>query len=65
MPDLYRGKVTLEAAEAEHLMGDLDFRDAASQDIRGAVRHLKSKARQTGVIGFCMGGVLSILAKNL
>jgi carboxymethylenebutenolidase len=62
VPDLYRGKVTLEAAEAEHLMGDLDFRDAATQDIRGAVQHLKSNTRKTGVIGFCMGGVLSILA---
>jgi carboxymethylenebutenolidase len=62
VPDLYRGKVTLEAAEAEHLMGDLDFRDAATQDIRGAVQYLKSNTRKTGVIGFCMGGVLSILA---
>jgi carboxymethylenebutenolidase len=62
VPDLYRGKVTLEAAEAEHLMGDLDFGDAATQDIRGAVQYLKSNTRKTGVIGFCMGGVLSILA---
>jgi len=62
VPDLYRGKVTLEAAEAEHFMGDLDFKDAATQDIRGAVQYLKSKTRKTGVIGFCMGGVLSILA---
>jgi len=62
VPDLYRGKVTLEAAEAEHLMGDLDFSDAATQDIRGAVQYLKSNTRKTGVIGFCMGGVLSILA---
>jgi carboxymethylenebutenolidase len=62
VPDLYRGKVTLEAAEAEHLMAGLDFRNAATQDIRGAVQHLKSNTRKTGVIGFCMGGVLSILA---
>lgn len=62
VPDLYRGKVTLEAAEAEHLMGDLDFKDAATQDIRGAVQYLKSNTQKTGVIGFCMGGVLSILA---
>jgi carboxymethylenebutenolidase len=62
VPDLYRGKVTLEAAEAEHFMGDLDFRDAATQDIRGAVQYLKSNSRKTGVIGFCMGGVLSIMA---
>ncbi|MEJ2163991.1 MAG: dienelactone hydrolase family protein [Desulfobacterales bacterium] len=62
VPDLYRGKVTLEAAEAEHLMEGLDFRDAAAQDIRGAVQYLKSKTSKAGVIGFCMGGVLSILA---
>lgn len=62
VPDLYRGKVTLEAAEAEHFMGDLDFGDAAAQDIRGAVQYLKSKTSKTGVIGFCMGGVLAILA---
>jgi carboxymethylenebutenolidase len=62
VPDLYRGKVTLEASEAEHLMAGLDFRNAATQDIRGAVQHLKSNTRKTGVIGFCMGGVLSILA---
>jgi carboxymethylenebutenolidase len=62
VPDLYRGKVTLEAAEAAHFMGDLDFNDAATQDIRGAVQYLKSDTRKTGVVGFCMGGVLSVLA---
>jgi len=62
VPDLYRGKVTLDAAEAAHFMGGLDFRDAATQDIRGAVQYLKSEARKIGVIGFCMGGVLSVLA---
>jgi carboxymethylenebutenolidase len=62
VPDLYRGKVTLEAAEAEHFMGDLNFKDAATQDIRGAVQYLKSETPKTGVIGFCMGGVLSVLA---
>jgi len=30
VPDLYRGKVTLEAAEAEHLMSNLDFGAAAT-----------------------------------
>ena len=28
VPDLYRGKLALEAKEAEHLMGDLNFGDA-------------------------------------
>ena len=62
VPDLYRGKVTLEAAEAEHLMRNLDFGDAATQDIRGAVQYLKGTSPKVAVIGFCMGGVLSILA---
>jgi carboxymethylenebutenolidase len=62
VPDLYRGRVTLDAAEAEHLMNDLDFGDAATQDIRGAVCHLKSEGAKVGVVGFCMGGVLAILA---
>ncbi len=61
IPDLYRGTVTLEAAEAEHLMGALDFGDAATQDIRGAVAHLKGQSDRVGVIGFCMGGALSVL----
>lgn len=62
VPDLYRGKLTLDVAEAEHLMSRLDFGDAATQDIRGALQHLKSGGSKAGVIGFCMGGVLSILA---
>jgi carboxymethylenebutenolidase len=62
VPDLYRGAVTLEAAEAAHLMGGLDFKDAASQDVRAAVRHLKQSSERVAVIGFCLGGALSILA---
>src|SRR5438874_10454871 len=41
VPDLYRGKVALEANEAKHLMEGLNFGDAAGQDIRGAVQYLK------------------------
>ena len=37
VPDLYRGQSTVEAEEAHHLMSGLDFGDAASQDVRGAV----------------------------
>src|SRR5262247_1082372 len=42
VPDLYRGKVGVDAEEAEHLMNQLDFVDAASHDVRGAVMHLKN-----------------------
>jgi carboxymethylenebutenolidase len=63
VPDLYRGKVALAANEAEHLMKDLDFGDAAGQDVRGALQHLKGTgSRKAGVTGFCMGGALTLLA---
>jgi carboxymethylenebutenolidase len=62
VPDLYRGKSTVEAQEAEHLMTGLDFGDAAAQDIRGAVQYLKSRATKVGVTGFCMGGALTLLS---
>ncbi|MGH8741239.1 MAG: dienelactone hydrolase family protein [Burkholderiales bacterium] len=62
VPDLYRGKVTLDAKEAEHLLGGLNFGDAAGQDVRGAVQHLKASSAKVGVTGFCMGGALTLLA---
>jgi carboxymethylenebutenolidase len=62
VPDLFRGKSTVEAAEAEHLMKGLNFADAASQDIRGAVQFLKARGGKVGVSGFCMGGALALLA---
>jgi carboxymethylenebutenolidase len=63
VPDLYRGKVALEANEAEHLSANLNFGDAAGQDIRGAVQHLKqSGSAKVGVTGFCMGGALTLLS---
>jgi carboxymethylenebutenolidase len=62
VPDLYRGKKTVEEEEAHHLMDGLDFGDAVGQDIRGAVQYLKQTTAQVGVTGFCMGGALTMLA---
>ena len=63
VPDLYRGQVGLDAKEAEHLMTGLNFGDAAGQDVRGAVQHLKSTGSGTvGVTGYCMGGALTLLS---
>ena len=62
VPDLYRGKVALEANEAKHLMEGLNFGDAAGQDIRGAVQYLKKDSPKVGVTGFCMGGALTVLS---
>ncbi len=61
VPDLYRGKATVEAEEAHHLMTGLNFAEVASQDIRGAVRFLKTRSDKVGVTGFCMGGALTLL----
>jgi carboxymethylenebutenolidase len=62
VPDLYRGKVALEANEAKHLMEGLNFGEAAGQDIRGAVQYLKKDSKKVGVTGFCMGGALTVLS---
>ncbi len=68
VPDLYRGKSTVEAEEAHHLMTDLNFGDAASQDVRGAVSYLKGLklgSGKVGVTGYCMGGALTVLASTM
>ncbi len=63
VPDLYRGKQAVDAKEANHLMTGLNFGDAASQDIRGAVQYLKKTgSAKAGVTGFCMGGALTVLS---
>jgi carboxymethylenebutenolidase len=62
VPDLYRGKIGVDAKEAEHLMSGLSFADAATQDVRGAVQYLKRTSNKVGVTGYCMGGALTLLA---
>ncbi|MCF8198726.1 MAG: dienelactone hydrolase family protein [Sulfuritalea sp.] len=62
-PDLFQGRVTQEPDEASHLMNGLDFPGATHQDIRGAVEHLAGLSNgKVAVMGFCMGGALSIAA---
>jgi carboxymethylenebutenolidase len=62
VPDLYRGKLAKAAEEASHMMSGLNFPDAAGDDIRGAVQHLKQSSKKVAVGGFCMGGALTLLA---
>jgi carboxymethylenebutenolidase len=63
IPDLYRGRVAAVGDEANHLMEGLDFGDAATQDGRGAAQYLKATgSSKVGVIGFCMGGALTLLS---
>lgn len=65
VPDLYRGKKTVEAEEAQHLMSGLNFAEAASQDVRGALQYLKARGGKVGVTGYCMGGALTLLASTM
>jgi carboxymethylenebutenolidase len=61
-PDLYKGRLATEPDEANHLMTGLDFADATHQDLRGAARHLQAQSGKVAVMGYCMGGALTIAA---
>ena len=61
-PDLYKGRLTAVPDEANHLMSGLDFADATNQDLRGAATRLKGNSSKVSVMGFCMGGALTIAA---
>src|SRR5262252_3719640 len=69
-PDLYHGQVAghTEMDKASHLMQSMPA-DRAGRDMSGAVDFLASHPSVTskgiGVVGFCMGGMLSfIIAAN-
>ena len=61
-PDLYKGRLTTQPDEANHLMTGLNFPDATHQDLRGAAQQLKRESGKVAVMGFCMGGALTIAA---
>jgi len=61
-PDLYKGRLTTQPDEANHLMTGLDFADATHQDLRGAAQHLQAQSGRVAVMGYCMGGALTIAA---
>ena len=62
IPDLYRGRVAAVEDEAKHLMQGLDFGDVLAQDLPGAIAYLKGQAPRVGVMGFCMGGAVTLAA---
>jgi carboxymethylenebutenolidase len=63
IPDLFRGRHAVTRDEASHLVEGLDFGDAARQDAIGAERYLRQQgAKRVGIMGFCLGGALAVLA---
>lgn len=64
-PDLYHGKTTKSPDEAGKLMMALNI-DQAEKDLSGAVNYLlnheATTSKKVGVVGFCMGGALSLYA---
>lgn len=59
-PDLFHGRITKDADEASHLMDSLDFPGAVHQDIAASFDYLKTINPSVAVMGFCMGGALTI-----
>lgn len=60
VPDIYRGKVAKDTESAGHLLSGLDWADAV-QVIGGAANYLKNNGcKKIGILGFCMGGALTI-----
>ena len=64
-PDLYHGKTTKSPDEAGKLMMALRI-DEAEKDLSGAIEfllgHEPTTGSKVGIIGFCMGGALSLYA---
>jgi carboxymethylenebutenolidase len=64
-PDLYHGHVATEPDDArKHAMG-MQL-DVAMRDIQGAINYLKGlpavSPKKAGIVGFCMGGSLTLRA---
>ena len=61
-PDLYHGRVVGydHRDEASHAMDGLDFPGAVHEDIAATLAWLKTINGEVGVVGFCMGGALTI-----
>jgi carboxymethylenebutenolidase len=63
VPDLFRGRTAATSDEANHLMEGLDFAYAVTQDGPGAAGFLRDRGcKRVGVMGYCVGGALAMLA---
>ena len=62
VPDLYKGRATHDPDEAGHVMEGLDWVGATEQEVCGAARYLKTLGGPVAVMGYCLGGALTIIA---
>jgi carboxymethylenebutenolidase len=66
-PDLFHGQIAKSPDEAGKMMMAMRI-DEAERDLRGAVTfvlaHPQTSSRRAGMIGFCMGGALSLFAAS-
>jgi carboxymethylenebutenolidase len=60
VPDLYRGRIATNPQDAEAMLHALDKADAVHQDIAACTAWLGRNGQRVGVMGFCMGGALTI-----
>ena len=62
-PDLYGGVVVPyhDTDAANKQMTSLNFMDATTQSVRGAVQYLARNGAKVGLTGFCMGGAVTII----
>jgi len=65
-PDLYHGRASFEPDEAGKLMMALNLGEAA-KDLTGAVDFLQQRTGRSkvGVVGYCMGGGLTLVLATL
>jgi carboxymethylenebutenolidase len=63
-PDLYKGVVVPyhDDAAAGMEMDSLDFADATEQNVRGAAQFLSRNGAKVGITGFCLGGLVAVIA---
>lgn len=64
-PDLYDGQLAKNAEEANAKMSSLDFPKAVTQYIRGAALDLQKRGGKVAVLGFCMGGALTLASSAM
>ncbi|KAL3143921.1 hypothetical protein ABBQ32_003737 [Trebouxia sp. C0010 RCD-2024] len=64
IPDIYKGKTTVEVAEAKHMYDSLNWPSAVQELIQASEYLISTGSPKVAAIGFCMGGALAIAASQ-